>query len=83
MLLVVAVSAPLAVGARCLPPEAEAGVEVQMLRDHHALVRFLSVAQTESLQVPAGAIVHGSCPDQTGVLLSHESLGLDVHCAAP
>lgn len=80
MLLAVAVSVPLAVGAHCLPPEAEAGVEVQMLRDHHG---FLSVAQKESLQVPAGAIARGSCPDQMGFLLGHESLALDVRCAAP
>lgn len=81
VLLPLAVLVPLAVGARCLPQEAEAAV--QMLRDHHAHVRFLPVAQKESPQVPAGAIVQGSCLVQTWVLLNHESLALDVHCEVP
>lgn len=81
--LPLAVSVPLAVGARCLPQEAEAEAAVQMLRDHHAHVRFLPVAQKESPRVPAGAIVHGSCPGQTGVLLNRESLVLDVRCEVP
>lgn len=57
--LPLAVSVPLAVGARCLPREVEAEAVVQMLRGHHAHVRSLPVVQKESPQVPAGAIVHG------------------------